>query len=497
MNLKEMREMVANLLDYNPNVKAYNEEINRLINEEYINFFMTQPWEFAQRTVDIYTKPDATDTAAQINKNATAGKWTNVITVAPNITQVSGDGNLNHEGSMVVVSDASDADDNGLYIIDSIDFGNNKFYVSKVSSNRNRVNWQSGQGLGGGDVITATAKEFYLNMPRDCAQILGVGIRNLNEAGSGQGNALGNIYTLTRKRDEELDLRIDLEGTPVYFVAYDRTPPGFTSLNANLTPRANKDFFVDTTTGTAWPAGTYEFAMAYYYRGVLGPISDTVSKTLNGTNQVPRFLTNDTSNLGQYGLKKVFFVKLKSITGKDGATTFEETFFRDLSGIYHDSVPIAGYPFFSVDENNTSDAWVQSVFAITGLEDLTTLPRHRLDGTRQMRIRLWPHPTSSTPIRVRYIHFPLKLEDDYDEAVSPIDTHRYIVYRATSEALFKHGNDTRAIYFERKAEKELQRIEERYLTQRSALYIKESFKSGPLRVKPYRTLTKTDSGGYR
>ena len=492
-----MREMVANLLDYNPNVKAYNEEINRLINEEYINFFMTQPWEFAQRTVDIYTKPDATDTAAQINKNATAGKWTNVITVAPNITQVSGDGNLNHEGSMVVVSDASDADDNGLYIIDSIDFGNNKFYVSKVSSNRNRVNWQSGQGLGGGDVITATAKEFYLNMPRDCAQILGVGIRNLNEAGSGQGNALGNIYNLTRKRDEELDLRIDLEGTPVYFVAYDRTPPGFTSLNANLTPRANKDFFVDTTTGTAWPAGTYEFAMAYYYRGVLGPISDTVSKTLNGTNQVPRFLTNDTSNWGQYGLKKVFFVKLKSITGKDTATTFEETFFRDLSGIYHDSVPIDGYPFFSVDENNTSDAWVQSVFAITGLEDLTTLPRHRLDGTRQMRIRLWPHPTSSTPIRVRYIHFPLKLEDDYDEAVSPIETHRYIVYRATSEALFKHGNDTRAIYFERKAEKELQRIEERYLTQRSALYIKESFKSGPLRVKPYRTLTKTDSGGYR
>ena len=165
--------MVANLLDYNPNVKAYNEEINRLINEEYINFFMTQPWEFAQRTVDIYTKPDATDTAAQINKNATAGKWTNVITVAPNITQVSGDGNLNHEGSMVVVSDASDADDNGLYIIDSIDFGNNKFYVSKVSSNRNRVNWQSGQGLGGGDVITATAKEFYLNMPdRDWETII-------------------------------------------------------------------------------------------------------------------------------------------------------------------------------------------------------------------------------------------------------------------------------------------------------------------------------------
>ena len=80
--------MVANLLDYNPNVAAYNTEINRLINEEYINFFMTQPWEFAQRTVDIYTKDDATDTGAQINKNASSGDWQNVITVAPNITAV-------------------------------------------------------------------------------------------------------------------------------------------------------------------------------------------------------------------------------------------------------------------------------------------------------------------------------------------------------------------------------------------------------------------------
>jgi len=34
------------------------------------------------------------------------------------------------------------------------------------------------------------------------------------------------------------------------------------------------------------------------------------------------------------------------------------------------------------------------------------------------------------------------------------------------------------------------KIDNKYLTQRSAYYIKEDFISGPLRVKPYQTLTK-------
>ena len=33
MNLKDMRDMVGNILDYNPNVAAYNTELNRIIND--------------------------------------------------------------------------------------------------------------------------------------------------------------------------------------------------------------------------------------------------------------------------------------------------------------------------------------------------------------------------------------------------------------------------------------------------------------------------------
>jgi len=82
--------------------------------------------------------------------------------------------------------------------------------------------------------------------------------------------------------------------------------------------------------------------------------------------------------------------------------------------------------------------------------------------------------------------------DDVDQPECPIDCHRYIVYRALEEMLFKHNQDAQSVYYGKKAEKELQKIEERYLTQRSALYIKDSFRVGPMRVKPFRTMTKTE-----
>ena len=73
MNLKDMRDMVGNILDYNPNVAAYNTELNRIINEVYLNFYLSQPWTFAQQTLDVYSHPDTTDTAATIAQNTTSG----------------------------------------------------------------------------------------------------------------------------------------------------------------------------------------------------------------------------------------------------------------------------------------------------------------------------------------------------------------------------------------------------------------------------------------
>ena len=59
MNLKEMRTMVASILDYDPDVQSYRDEITRFINESYRNWFTSRPYEFSQKTVDVYTMPDS------------------------------------------------------------------------------------------------------------------------------------------------------------------------------------------------------------------------------------------------------------------------------------------------------------------------------------------------------------------------------------------------------------------------------------------------------
>mgnify|MGYP003635744953 FL=1 len=73
MNLKEMREMIGSILDYSPNVTAYNAEMNRIINETYLDFYMLQPWTFCQKTLDVYTTPDATQADLTITPRAADG----------------------------------------------------------------------------------------------------------------------------------------------------------------------------------------------------------------------------------------------------------------------------------------------------------------------------------------------------------------------------------------------------------------------------------------
>ena len=92
-------------------------------------------------------------------------------------------------------------------------------------------------------------------------------------------------------------------------------------------------------------------------------------------------------------------------------------------------------------------------------------------------------------MRIRYSFYPGELKDDYDTPQSPIDTHRYIVYRACQELFIKHKNPDMAIYYENKAEDELRKVEKRWLTERAVYHIKDGFKSGPQRLRPFRNLT--------
>jgi len=58
MNLSQIRTMIGSIIDYDPNITSYKSEINRVVNEHYLEFLMLRNWSFNQTEVDVYTVPD-------------------------------------------------------------------------------------------------------------------------------------------------------------------------------------------------------------------------------------------------------------------------------------------------------------------------------------------------------------------------------------------------------------------------------------------------------
>ena len=133
-----------------------------------------------QKDIDQYTVPDITETNKRITVGA-AGQRTfeNGIELMSNtadqiITFKTKD-NHTHDGSILVLSDATDNDNNGVYIIDKIDFPNQKVRVSRMASD-GQVDWQ-GTASSTDSTITVKAQQRYMTLPEDCHQLLSVGIK--------------------------------------------------------------------------------------------------------------------------------------------------------------------------------------------------------------------------------------------------------------------------------------------------------------------------------
>jgi hypothetical protein len=249
MNLIEMRNMIASILDYDPDVQSYRDEITRYINETYRNWFCSRPYTFSQKTVDIFTLPDAViESAAITGNNSEIRNWAQ--SAALDKTDQSKVGlvyrfKLTQEGSICIISGDNETSNNGTYMIDKVDFGDNRVYFSKLSSTP-QVDWAGTTATS----VSTEVQQRFLTLPNDCVDLLGLGIRNLNEGDAGSGtNALGKIYNLTRRREEELDLRYDLQGTPTDFIVYDGYPEHTIDIDS-FTPRQGKDFTVNTTSNT-------------------------------------------------------------------------------------------------------------------------------------------------------------------------------------------------------------------------------------------------------
>ena len=79
MNLKALREKVKNSLDYSPDLQGFNDQLDQLINDAYMNIWGMKRWNFAQKKAyfpfhpDMMGSRDGANTALVTNAAVTKG----------------------------------------------------------------------------------------------------------------------------------------------------------------------------------------------------------------------------------------------------------------------------------------------------------------------------------------------------------------------------------------------------------------------------------------
>jgi hypothetical protein len=92
------------------------------------------------------------------------------------------------------------------------------------------------------------------------------------------------------------------------------------------------------------------------------------------------------------------------------------------------------------------------------------------------RVRLYPRQDTDYLIEARFVYRPDRLIEDTDVPEFPPDHHRYLVYRACQELFVKHDNLQHSEMYRTKADVELLRIENLYLSEGAGYWIKQGYR---------------------
>lgn len=418
MNLAEVRDMIGSIVDYSPNVQTYKDEVTRVVNQLYLEMFADKKWQFAQKTRELTAYKDVTGVG-----NTGAGAFTSTTAVFAGWM----------EGQIIEISGGTWT---GVAL-------SGEYLIRKVSSttvayldNLDGTAATSGTTSAPADY---TVKHRYVDMPEDCVKVINVGTRKpAQSSATASGSATLPFASLSRHLDEELDLDLDIVGLPTDWVRYDDY-------------RISQPITAPTLSAVAGSlaAGTYyvRYVLQDSNRKSAPSPESSVVLTATGGIDITAGLQNTGANSGI--VKQVYIRTPESMAlYKTSNSTVDETTAL-LSALAYD----AAY-----------------------LTSADRIPEH---GGQYTRMRLYPRQDSDLTVTVRYLFQPPSLIEDTDVPLLPPSHHNYLVYRACQELFVKHNNVQHSELYRRKADSELLRMENRYLTEGATHWVKASFRSRP------------------
>lgn len=412
MNLREIREYIANITDYDPNVnKDYSAQVDNVINETYRMLFSEKPFTFAQKEVKIPIYTDAEYTASGVT-GVIAGLTKIIIQpslpdwVEGNIIEIDG---VEHH----VIYKASAIE---IYIEGSF-----PFIAQPVKF-----------------------KQRYIRLPKDCVSILQVGKRSMSISPT----AVGRYIPLTRYEDEYYNLPLDEVNIPNYWIMQDSeyvsAPP------IVLTP---------TATATSAGHGVRTVRLAYTYvkypangqatelESGLSPFSEAITLT-----DAQRLTLTSSLDLTKVGYARRFYIK-------NAATT------PQFDGVYQVGTLKAVSASLSENIDFSQAEFENGSFVLNN-------PRYTYTDGYVQRIRLYPRQSTDYELSVRYIYRPARLQEDTDTPDLPQSHHLVLAYGSLMDIFNKHDNAQMSRIYRAKYLEEIIKLEQRFLTQKPRRWVK-------------------------
>ena len=391
MNLQELREMVGSIVDYDPDVQTYRDEVTRVINELYLDFFVDKPWKFAVKTTGVPVYKDVSVTNGALSSGAST------------ITSTSNPFRSWMSGAVVEIS-GSPSDD-GEYEIEKFGAVGTIYLKGFIAASTTAA------------ILTITVKQRYVDMPKDCAEVVAVGLRNPTQTPT------TSFDYLPRYRDEQYGLLLSAQGQPTDWLTYDDE----TVLSPVLTPVP-----VDGG-GSGTFAGETHVKYTFIYQNRESAASPDSLVTLAATSDLNLGSMQNTG--ANSGYEKRIYIRT-----------------AETMAYYHVS---------QADVAETTVSITNITLPAQYLISQTRLPEN---SGNYKRIRLYPRQDTDYDVSLRYIYQPPRLIENTDVPEFPPSHHRYLVYRACQELFVKHDNLSHSEVYKRKADIELLRLENNYLS---------------------------------
>lgn len=428
MRLSEIRALIGNIADYKPENESYSDELDRLINDAYYELYASHPWPWAQKEINITAYADVT---GEVALGATPNHI--IPTGAPWFETW-------FEGMPFELDNVAGTDLEG-----------DEYEAGRVATTSSL--YATDVNLTVGETYDMRVKHRYIDLDWDNVSILQVGVRNKLHSGSVAQTEPGRFVPITRFEGEWWNLNLAEVGTATSWVVAD----GYHTGSPVLAPT------VSTHAGDVWPDGDYEVATTRSYAGrhsALSPVSKVTIDNSGGNQAL------------QVSLPDIFSSQLYTRHIWLKAPNYKT--FRLLET--------------GIDENSHSFLYSAAQAPDADWQFVERAPEH--DGYNQ-RIRLHPRQAADTELTIRYMFRPRLLIEDTDTPEFPASHHKYLAHKVLTDLFVKLDNLTQSEIYRRKAEAELIRMEQRYLSEVPRRWVKQGFdvpvmerKYGPLIHNP-------------